>query len=391
MKKIVYLLSALMLAFTACDPMEDVYDELDKIAADKADETDVVTTLTAAEYKLLKNVPDYITKKNYFATEDEAIQHIPAILASKYAHLGNGADAFVTYNQQIFPGAYSSTVAKVETYTAQPEDYDVTGDGKYDNFNSAGDLEKFLDYKYPDAVENQLVVFTFNYYLNGATVTLTDSFYRINGAWVDIYHVTAADYASVGKNADFSSSDDAVLKEYFNKFLKNRYYGSKEGDVQYVSYAYYKSGSATQKVMVMGFDGANWNPVTSDAVKAVTLKFNKKANEWNVDFTIDYTLVNADYDWIGKNNPTPDYGTTDNRANLAQYRSFYVEKQDNRFWSQEDIDKAIIAFAKHQFPNPKKGVKYKISYKIYNASTITVYSLLEQDGNGGFNIIDRSN
>ncbi|MBB6612886.1 hypothetical protein H7F15_17730 [Pontibacter sp. Tf4] len=388
MKKIVYLLSALMLAFTACDPMEDVYEELDKVAAGKADETDVVTTLASADYKLLKDVPAYITTKYYFATEDEAIQYIPTILAKKYPHLGNGADAFVTFKLQVYPGL-STTVAGSTAYTATADDYKVTGE-RFANFNSPDDMTTFLGVKYPDAPENQVVIFTYDYFANSVTSTVTDAFYKKNGAWVNIYYVTPEDYASVGKKSDFNSSDNALFGEYFNKFLSNKVFGAQEEDLQYVSYGFYNSTTRVteQRVMAMGFNGSKWVVVDSNVTKDATFKFNKVANEWNVDFTIEYTLVNADYDWIGKTNPNPNYGTADNRANLAQYRSYYVEKQDNRYWSQEDIEKSLLALAEHLFPNPKKGVKYKLNYKIYNAATITVSIVVKKDETGKY-VVDK--
>ncbi|WP_439880222.1 hypothetical protein ACSX1A_13775 [Pontibacter sp. MBLB2868] len=385
MKKIIYILSALTLIFTACDPMEDVYDELDKVVAEKSDETDVVTTLSAADYKLLKDVPAYITTKFYFATEDEAIQYIPTILAKKYPHLGNGADAFVTFNQQLYPGI-TTTVAVSTKYTAVAEDYDVTGDGKYDNFNSSDDMIEFLNYKYPDAPENQLVIFTFDYYLNGKTVTVTDSFYKKDGTWINIYYVTPEDYASVGKRSDFNSSDNDVLGEYFNKFLTNNVFGAEVGDVQYVNYAYY-SGGVSQKVAAVGFDGTKWTIVDSDVTKSVTLKFNKIQNEWNVDFTVDYALTNADYDWIGEFNTNPTYGTATNRENLAKYSSFYTQTQgDDRYWSQDEIIKALLAFAEHQFPNPKKGVKYRLNYKVYSGSTVTLSVVVQKNNSGQYEV-----
>jgi len=387
MKKIVYLLSALMLAFTACDPMEDVYEELDKAAATTPDATVVTKTLVNADYQAIKDAPSHVKTKFYFASEDEAINLIPVFLKTKYAHLGNGASANITFKQQLFPGV-NTTVAGSAKYTAVADDYKVTGE-KFANFNSADDITAFLNHKYPDAPVNQLVIFTYDYYLNGVTTTLTDAFYKKGTEWVNIYYVTPENYAAVGKRTDFSSSDNDLLGEYFNKFLTEKVFGAKLGDVQYVNYAYYSSG-VSQRVAAMGFDGTKWVMVNADATKDATLKFTKSEGEWNVDFTIAYTLVNADYDWIGEFNTSANYGTALNRANVAQYHSFFTQTAgDDRYWAQAEIDKAMLAFAEHQFPNPKKGVKYKLNYKIYNGSTVTVSMTVAKNASNKYEIIAR--
>lgn len=150
-----------MVVFSACDPMEDVYDELDALKGPFTKKVDV--TLSSEDYTEVKG-------KSYFTTEEKAAAAIPEFLNEAYSHLENGSTVRVTYNKLMFPG-YNSSVSEVEKYTAVAEDYDFTGES-HDNFNSAGDLVKLLEHKYPDAVENQLVVLTYDYYQNGATSTV---------------------------------------------------------------------------------------------------------------------------------------------------------------------------------------------------------------------------
>ncbi len=349
-----------MVVFSACDPMEDVYDELDALKGPFTKKVDV--TLSSEDYTEVKG-------KSYFTTEEKAAAAIPEFLNEAYSHLENGSTVRVTYNKLMFPG-YNSSVSEVEKYTAVAEDYDFTGES-HDNFNSAGDLVKLLEHKYPDAVENQLVVLTYDYYQNGATSTVTDSFYFKDGAWRNIYHVSDEDYASVGKRSDFSSSDDDLLPEYFNKLLSNTVFGAVAGDVKYVSYAYYSNKTTTQQVLGMVYNGSEWVKVNPEAVEEAVLQLKKKQGTWVPDLTKSYTLVADDYVWISKQ---PELGTQPQRDNLGdpKYLNFYQSWAGNdNYWSDEDVLVALSGFLKNKFPNEEVGQKFEVTYAYYKSGNKT--------------------
>jgi hypothetical protein len=397
MKKIVYLLSALMLVFTACDPMEDVYDELDKIAQEKPDGTTVNKTLVAADYQFFKADAPTVAAKAAFATEDEAISLLPAFIASKFPQLNDGAIVNVTFKQLRYP-TLNNTVSSNARVTVSTADYTALGETNSRFDSETADLAAFLAYKYPTPAERQLVAVTYKLpdpADNTKTITAKDSFLYMNGAWMNIYHVSDADYTATGNGQfkNFDANSDAYLLTYFNQFLKNFYVNNslvaRVGDVQYVSYTYF-GGGTNQRLAAMVFDGTNWIEAATQLMDS-TLKFKKNNGEWNVDLTVTYTLVNADYSWIGKDNPTPNYGSDTNRPNLAQFRSYFTQTPgDTRYWSQEEIDKSLIAFIQNKYPNPKEGVKYQIFYKIYNGATVTVSATFEKNENGEYVVIART-
>lgn len=110
MKKFKYSVVALAaLSLTACDPMKDVYAELD---ADKLPiNASIEYKLTTADYKTLSakaltlagNKEDSvmakeIEKKQAFNETFAPADLVPGLIASKYPHLGFTSKAMVTYN-----------------------------------------------------------------------------------------------------------------------------------------------------------------------------------------------------------------------------------------------------------------------------------------------------
>jgi hypothetical protein len=397
MKKIVYLLSALMLVFTACDPMEDVYEELDKAAAEKPDATVVNKTLVTTDYQFFKTPAPAVAARAAFSSEDEAIELLPAFVASKFPQLNNGAIVNVTFNQALYP-TLTNTVSSNARVTVSNTEYTALGETNNRFDSETSDLAAYLAYKYPTPADRQLVAVTYKV-VDPAdatkSITMKDSFLYMNGAWMNIYHVSDEEYAATGNGQfkNFDVNSDANLISYFNQFLKNYYMNknmvAKIGDVQYVSYTYF-GGGTNQKIAAMVYNGTNWIEAQSQFTTS-TLKFKKNEGEWNVDLTVSYTLVNADYTWIGKDNPAPNYGSDTNRPNLNQFRSYFTQiAGDPRYWSQEEIDKSLVAFIKYKYPNPKEGVKFQIFYKIYNGATVTVSATFEKDENGEYKVIART-
>lgn len=372
MKKIIYLLSSLMLVFTACDPMEDVYEELDKA---KKDETTVSTELVKADYAIYGSNTEYphVASKQYFTGEAEAAALIPAMLNKRYPHLEDGASVTVTYNTLLFPG-FDNTVSGWEKYTVTDEDYAANGE-RYPNFNSSSDVYRFLDAKYPNAAEKKLVVLTYDYYA-GSTSTITDSFLYLNGRWENIYHVTADDYTSV-KNTygSFSGSDIENMPVYFDVFLKKDMVVAKEGDFEYVSYYFYDSSdrSRSQRIMAMYFNGNNWVPAVGATAKA-TLKFQKKNNEWVPDLSVQYTLTADDYAYVG--NDANNIGTAAARENLRRFGNFSTYN-----WTTDQLYEAMNAVLKLRYPSAEVGQKFKVTFESYPAGKMELVLIKRANGN----------
>ena len=121
MKKLIYLLMVLGLVFnTACNPMDEIYDEL---GSEKAVISgDAVYTLTDDDYADLK-IP------NGFTSVDEAKSVLPNFLASLYPVWGKDSSVLVEY--KMADGASNleeiNAYANAEKYSLTMENYVARG------------------------------------------------------------------------------------------------------------------------------------------------------------------------------------------------------------------------------------------------------------------------
>ena len=90
MKKLVYLSIAMLFFLMACEPMEDIHEEIDAIDTPVVGEEEY--TLTADDYESLELEGDF------FETEDQARDLVPDLLAEMYPYWGRGSSVLVNYN-----------------------------------------------------------------------------------------------------------------------------------------------------------------------------------------------------------------------------------------------------------------------------------------------------
>ncbi|GAB3197987.1 hypothetical protein GCM10027293_13730 [Pontibacter aydingkolensis] len=353
-----------MLVFTACDPMEDVYEELD---AQKGpfNKKDIEVALVKADYDNAK------MKVTYFGSNEEAISTIPAMLNRKYPQLENGSSVIVKYN--LVPSVGIKT--KIDYTITEKSDYELGG-ARFTNFDSWSQIKAFLEAKFPAEqakangapVEGRMVNLTYTRYDGSGSPTsktVTDAFYFINGEWVKSYLVTEADYVSVNRNRynNFTAADQDMLGTYFNRFLIENDIRAEVGGVYYVAYTYFESGKTSQAVTAMVYNGSSWTRATATSPLVVTAKFSKKNGVWVPDLTKSYTLAAADYTWISQQ---PTLGTVAQLKNLGQYGNFYQSWEGSaNYWSNSNIVNALAALIKNKFPNEEVGQKFGVSYTYF--------------------------
>jgi hypothetical protein len=358
MKKIHYLLALVALAFTACQkqPYIAPTTPLTKTGA-------VSFTLQSSDYQLLPGSV-YASKTFSFYSTADAYNYIPAILTAKEsADLNNGSTAAITYTlaPQVPQVKVADSLYSDIAYTVTAADYTAVTGNNYGDFE-ASDVAKFLAYKYPAPVANQLAVITYELY-TGVDVKTTSSFLYLNNNWVPAYTVTPAEYTEVGegKYDELTSSDVSKLPGYFNFFLKNDITiadTAKAGDIEYVSYNFYGTDKKDyQKVMALAFDGTNWN--TRIASSLVTANFKLTNKVWTPVLpvpTFYHTLTPADITLIANSN----FSTAALRSNLGKYGDF------ESGWSTTDLDGAFELVLTTDYPNPQTGANYIVTYLAYN-------------------------
>lgn len=143
--KLKYLFAGLCIVFASCNPLEEVYDELDK-SASEANQVSFAYELTAADYgvvaaKIKKNattkadtvLAEFIEDNEVLTSDVNTTEFIPEILESNFPHLGNTSAIQVRY--KLFQGEISEASQKYleGSITLTKSDYVIVG----------GDAEEF--------------------------------------------------------------------------------------------------------------------------------------------------------------------------------------------------------------------------------------------------------
>jgi len=371
---------AVVIACTSCHPLDKTYKTLDENPVPVAAKS-LTYTLVAADYKLLPSTAA-ANKSGNFTSVADANANIPTILNSKFPFgYGDGSNASITYTSAPITVKPADSLFADVAYTLTHDDYLLLPKNTFTDFSTAQILS-WLPYKYPTPVDNQLAVLSYSYFQSGVTpnsgVPRTDSFLYLNGAWIELYTISAAQYASIGHGNfnEIVAADLPTLPATFNTFLKadpTVAATAKAGNVIYVSYNYFASKVDYQRVLPLTFDGTNW---VSTPVTLNTLTFVKAKGSWAPDPTIFYTTVAADYTLVG--NSTLANATA--RSNYAQFGDFNIQTGSQYFWSQDDINSALILVLQARFPSPQVNIPYHINYLIYTGTTSSTFAVFIYDG-----------
>lgn len=179
MKKILslFILSGLIV-FSACDPMEDIYNEID--AQEDPILADIEYTLTSDDYEAIADLiiadnpadslnAQFIEAFGYF-TDDISVQdYVPYYLNDEYPWLGPGSTANITYNYNgDMPEDLTSYVG-VDEYEFDEDDYEsvdslvnITG-YLYPNFNPNLYLPGILTNSITGAEDGDMYLISYKY------------------------------------------------------------------------------------------------------------------------------------------------------------------------------------------------------------------------------------
>ncbi|PKQ62457.1 hypothetical protein BZG02_12050 [Labilibaculum filiforme] len=411
MKKILYIVSLFALVFAGCDPMEDIYKDVDKLSNDNNVHS-LEYTLTADDYSDIGGDPK---KYESFSAYAPATDYLPEFLDGKYPTLDVSSSVKVTYD--FYRGSlnylgdyldYLEVLAAIDSYTLTTADYDSMGTdqgqpGKYNNFDSgikASDyLPNFLLAKYPNAIENDELAVTYKFYNGSANVDITEFWVFDGSVWtksdkvapelaegVTLYELVADDYDSMGtpgKYNNFSSSD--APENYLSTFLGVKFPYASEGDKFLVLYKYYAGGGVTEtRAKEYTLTDGTWMEYTSTVAK--TDQYLKTANGWLFDPTVLYTMGADDYLMIVnyvKDNVGAEY--LDSYGTAEAYygsNSYYVEfnigsgNYDASFATWQDaVTAGVKAYLPLKFPEAVAqvdgvDVNYVITFAGYESSMV---------------------
>lgn len=326
MKKIVYLLTVFALVFASCNPMDDIYNEIDKQQAKNKAIGDISYTLVNDDYTNKLDKGGLGLKNTFFANLDDAKTKLPAFLTAKYPSLGviYSKDGSIKKASAVNLTFSLSDPVKKNTYTVTSDDYTAIG---LTSLNTSKEFNTFFDYKFPNTVK-------------GSIIDLT---YKTKPA-ITNYTLVNADYKLVG-NGKYNNFDirtgkpdqkEEVRRKKIEKILLNNFPSAKTGDKYKVKYATYNGSSG---------------------VAEMTLVLNKPTG------VTYYTLTKEDYKLVGNGK----YNNFDIRVGKAE------EKIEAR---RVKIEKILLK----NYPSAKKGDEFHITYATYDGSSGEKTMFLEFNG-----------
>lgn len=169
MKRIIYCLAIVGIIFTGCDPMEDIYNDIDSVE-DPIVGSDTYT-LTSEDYDDLG-----LTFGN-FSSEEDAKTMLPPFLAEMYPFWGAGSSVLVNYDLYIGNAEGVSDYSGADVYQLTNADYALTGSdafGFYPNVDATDEIPSVLDSQIASPTEDQIILARYKQYFDTPEVGLAD-------------------------------------------------------------------------------------------------------------------------------------------------------------------------------------------------------------------------
>jgi hypothetical protein len=363
---------ASLLVVFACDPYEDIYDELD--AKEEPVPFDVKQfdyTLTDEDYGLLSKVDSGadIAKNKYFTSAEQAGEFTPYILKTKNPLLGKESSILVTYKLYA-PVRLDS----VRPYTLTDEDYVAIGkpssllQNQADVFKAAGIL-------WPTAKNLDLLNLKYN------IATKTDTVSRVlryNDTWSLPYVITKADYRFMGQSFDNFSDRVMAITRITALFNRNFPFAA-AGDVRNVLYMYtYTVGGSRvteDAIAQLVYDGKQW--VGQQDVMPINLQFGHDGTGWAPDNTKPYKLVAADYKAIAAKKGLEN----SDAANANSFGNFDRRPTSSNYWDDTEILTGLDFLLNTLYPSAAEGQKYAVTFAVYTGvAGIETITMIKKEG-----------
>ncbi len=298
MKNIIQILMAvaIFLGFAACEPNEDIYDELpdeDSTTLANIDKMAPMDSymLTDADYELSSNYS--VANYHNFSESAPPKENMPEIL-NKLFLVEPGAEMEVIYNYYA-PLYMGDTIAN----TTATDTVFYNNNEIYTYLNETQTGEK-----------GDLVVLTYDW--EEEANTLTHTFINTGISWHIAYMLQPNDYSEMNVDTDYFDNEGLAAERipvYLGTFASGvfNYQFDTEGDEAYIFYEAYDDGELEMFVMHLEIMSGSWTIIGSTVSKTGTVIANNES--WSfipaIDFietsephTHEYTLTDEDYELV---------------------------------------------------------------------------------------------
>lgn len=164
MKKIIYLLAFIGLAFVGCNPIEDINNDFEQEVIQGTDEF----TMTSEDYENLVDQgedeeADYYETFEAFSDLDDAKLTLPAFLSDRYPFWGEGSSVTVNFNLYDGNPEDVSAFANAEVYNLSSADYPTANSNAFlPEEDPENTLENVLTAQFVTPAEGQVVRLAYN-------------------------------------------------------------------------------------------------------------------------------------------------------------------------------------------------------------------------------------
>ncbi|MFI2741427.1 choice-of-anchor J domain-containing protein [Zhouia sp. PK063] len=216
MKKIIYILGITGLVLGSCNPMDDIYNDINSDPENAfIVQGDTTYTLTEDDYASLD------LENNSFDSEDEAKAALPDFIDGMYSFWGKGSSVTINYNLYVGPAGITKSLLNAASYELTDADYAASG-SNYPGFLPSTDAETeitdLLSTKYADAAEGDGVLVNYAQYdkvPSGKVVFEQD--FKADG--IDSF--TSVSVVGDDQNWYYNSSYGAVMSGYSSGTIAN--------------------------------------------------------------------------------------------------------------------------------------------------------------------------
>jgi hypothetical protein len=325
MKKILLLLTIFSMVFTSCDPLEDIYSDLDALKTDGIF-GNVTRTLSDDDYDDLDLSP-----KN-FSSIDDAKTMLPGFLSDKYPVLGViwNADGSIKKASSATISYKLNSPIKFDSYTVTDEDYADLG---LTSLNNSGDFNDFFTSKFPNEEKGTVVDLTYKTEPTIIDYTLTDEDFDLVGN---------GQYDNFDIRAGKAEESEEVRRVKIQTILLNNFPDATDGTKYNVTYAVWEGFNSTREMVVK-----------------------QQQNEPDPSLTTNYTLTEDDFAFVGN----------------GQYDNFDIREGKD----EETIEARrakIEMILLNNFPAAVSGDLYNVTYAVWEGFDSTREMLVEFDGTG---------
>ncbi|WP_053976872.1 choice-of-anchor J domain-containing protein [Mangrovimonas xylaniphaga] len=303
MKRIVYLLFVLIGAtFIGCDPMGDIYNDLDDQNSSAVVGTDEYT-LTEDDYEALD------LTYGSFDSEDDAREMIPGLLADMYPYWGAGSQVLVSYNLYVGDAEGLSDFTGADVYQLTTADYAASGSdafGYYPNVDATEEIISVLDAQISSPSEGQIVLAQYRQYLEIPEVGFANLYeYGFNGT-LDGFESVNVLGDQVWEAASFGGVEYAYMSGYDSGSIVNEDWlispeldlsGESDVRVQINQAINYASDLALLGVWVSS-DYTTGGDVSSATWELIDFANAPAGNNWSFVLSEDYDLSAYDGETI---------------------------------------------------------------------------------------------